>query len=421
MTTDQVSYRALLAKQGFAGLLLAVSVGRLASGLIPFGLTAVFVQGASYITAGVVSMCFMFITSFTAPWRGRCIDRYSPRRMLPLFAASSVLVIGLGFVVLHFAVGKVFGVFLVCIGSALTPLNSVVLRSIWSLIAPSEAERKALHALDSLLEEGVYVLSPLLVAALWLAVGPDWAILLACFAIAAATGLMFWFGRSAGPDVAAVLAKTNHDHPGSSGGKQSKRGLAVIFTPPGLALTIPMFGFALSMGFGGITFAAWSSMYYVASLTGVLAALSSLGGVVGGLIYGKIQISDSRAVTLYLAMPAFVGLCTLPMLVSSSAVVAGAVAFFGGLVMTPMFIAAFVRVPSTFAKENFNEANASIGSAYNLGAGLGGLIAGVLVERGFLHVAFLASALVPLAAAVVAGAISGGIGATPAKGIASSP
>lgn len=89
MSHSQTSYRTLLAKGGFPGLLLAVSVGRLSSGLLPFGLTALFVQGERYLSAGIVAVCFMFMSSSTAPWRGRYIDRHGARRALPLFSMAT--------------------------------------------------------------------------------------------------------------------------------------------------------------------------------------------------------------------------------------------------------------------------------------------------------------------------------------------
>ena len=397
VSNNAISYRTLLNKPGFVGLLFAVSVGRLASGLVPFGLMAIFAQGEKFMLAGGVSAIFMLVTALSGPWRGRCVDRYSARRALPLLACASGTAIALGFAAFHFAANAWVGVALVCLGGAMVPVNGAVVRSIWSLIAPSEAERKAMHALDSLAEESVHVLSPLVVAAIWLLVGPDWAVLLGCLAIGGGTGLLFWFGHAAGPEVAAVLLRKN---PPKTKNLLAKSG--IVFTPAWIALTLPMFGFAMCMGFASINFAAWASTNYVTSLTGVLAAMTSVGGIVGGLIYGKVRISTQAATKLYLIMPAFVGLFTLPMFFSNALFVAGSVALLVGLVMTPMFIAAYVGIPNSFSKENFNEANASIGSAYNLGSGMGALLAGVLVQQVSMHISFIGAVALPVFATMTA-------------------
>ncbi|WP_095211873.1 transporter [Burkholderia sp. ABCPW 11] len=399
---SNTSYRALLAKRGFAGLLLAVSVGRLTSGLLPFGLAALFVQGASYLAAGVVAVCFMFVTSITAPWRGRYIDRHGARRTLPFFSIASIVLIATGFAVIHYSQIKLAGAAIVSVGASLTPINSVVLRSIWSRVAPDEAQRKALHALDSLLEEGIYMLTPLMVSVIWFFAGPDWAILLACCSIGAGTFLLFWFGKIAGVD---ALFDEKHGVRSTSS-NLAKMKAPVIFTRPGLSIAIPMFAFALTMGIGTIAYAAWSSAHYTTSLTGIFASLSSAGGLVGGLVYGKAKISDSTASRLYFTMPAFVGLCTVPMLLTTSATIAGCVALVSGLVMTPMFIAAYVRVPLTFGKRHFNEANASIGAAYNIGSGLGSLLAGAIIQHGQFRTAFACSVFVPIVASFVGAMIS---------------
>ncbi len=146
------------------------------------------------------------------------------------------IAIALGFAAFHFAANAWIGTSLVCLGAALASVNGTVVRSIWSLIAPSEAERKALHALGSLAEESVHVLSPLIVASLWLLVGPDWAIFLGCLAIGGGTGLLFWFGHRAGSDVDAVLLRKN---PPKEQNRAARSG--IVFTPAWIALTLPMF------------------------------------------------------------------------------------------------------------------------------------------------------------------------------------
>lgn len=67
-----------------------------------------------------------------------------------------------------------------------------------------------------------------------------------------------------------------------------------------------------------------------------------------------------------------------------------------------MFIAAYVGIPNSFNKENFNEANASIGSAYNLGSGTGALLAGVLVQQVSMHISFVGAVALPVFATMTA-------------------
>jgi predicted MFS family arabinose efflux permease len=62
----------------------------------------------------------------------------------------------------------------------------------------------------------------------------------------------------------------------------------------------------------------------------------------------------------------------------------------------------FGLIPNSFKKENFNEANASIGAAYNLGSGSGAMLAGVLVEQMSMRTSFLGSVTLPLVATITA-------------------
>lgn len=401
MNGSNVSYMDLLSRRGFIGLLLAASLGRLAAGLIPFGLTAVYMQGNDFLSAGVASICFMFASSLTAPVRGRIIDRYSPKVALPVMTLLTTISLCFGFILLNDGDALYYGASCVLVASAVAPLNSVVLRSTWSIVAPDEDERRALHALDSILEESVFVCSPLLVAALWTFMGPQWAILLGSAIILFGTLLLFYFAYRSGSQVIDVFeAKTLP--------KKAPRLFKkpIVLTASGLVLSLPMLSFALAIGFCNIAFSPWSSIHSTVAFTGVLAAATSVGGMVGGLMYGKLKLSDRRAGIAYFVMPCLSAVFILFMACSTRSIYSLAIAFMVGLAMTPMFITAFVRVPKMFARKNINEANASVGATYNVGAGIGALLAGYLIENYTLPFTFCIAALIAISTIALAALVA---------------
>jgi len=381
-------------KPGFAGLLFSISLGRLAAGLIPFGLSAVYLQNEQFLSAGIASVCFMTLASFTAPWRGRIIDRYSPNVTLPTMAVAATVLIIVASLLFDNFTGSYWGVFFVLLASLVAPLNSVVLRSVWSIVAKNEAERKSLHTLDSTLEESMFVFTPLLVALIWSTIGPQWAVALGGVAIAMSTASMFFFAYRAGSDVIAVFERKSVAPETEEASKGS-----IVMSAAGLALTMPMFGFALVIGFCNISFAAWSSSHVTVSFIGVLAAVTSLAGVAGGLLYGKANVSENVSRLAYLMMPAVIGAVTAVMAFVVTATGAIVVAFIIGIAMTPIFIAAFVSVPALFKANRFNEANASIGAAFNIGSGCGSLLAGLVLEYASLGSSFFIIALISFLAA----------------------
>ncbi|WP_019223706.1 MFS transporter [Bartonella rattaustraliani] len=319
------------------------------------------------------------------------MDQYGAQRILTLSSFLSVSFLVTAFTIIHY--GQLIGALYVIIGSGLSALNNIILRSIWSKITKDETTRKALHNLDSTLEELIYIFTPLIVSSLWAFLGPDSAILLAASSIALGTFLhIFYFAHYAGEHVNSILDEKVGPNTTKRDKATSKR-RSIIFTKSGIGLILPMFGFALAMGMSKIIYVAWSSTYYTSSLVGLLSALTSMGGLIGGLLYGKIKLSDQITTKLYFILPMFFGVCMIPMALTSSLIIVLIVSLMVGLAITPLFVAAYMRVPHSFHKKYYNEANALIGSTYNIGSGIGSILVSCLAEYGTIALLFICASL----------------------------
>ncbi|WP_353061696.1 hypothetical protein [Arcanobacterium hippocoleae] len=75
-------YKEILSDREASPLLLAINFSRLAAGLVPFGLIALYASKHEYMFAGIASSLLMAAGALTAPYKGRLIMRFSPLRTI---------------------------------------------------------------------------------------------------------------------------------------------------------------------------------------------------------------------------------------------------------------------------------------------------------------------------------------------------
>ena len=131
-------------------------------------------------------------------------------------------------------------------------------------------------------------------------------------------------------------------------------------------------------------------------------SLDSVGGILAGIIYGRLPDRQSHpwrryfiSVLILVFGATLVAVSVnLPLIMFASLVI--------GASLTPMYIIAFVLVGSLFPKERHTLVNASIGSAYNLGSGCAALAVGAVLGRWQLSTTLILVALVALVLGSVA-------------------
>lgn len=388
------TYGGILRRRGLAGILGAAMIGRLTAGVVPFGAVALFSDSERYTEAGFAFATFLIVGALTGPWRGRLVDQYSAARVLP---ALTVPFVGLVVVAaltssLPWAVVSIAGFGL---AAALTPPGGAVLRTVWTVISRTDDEKKALHSLDSVLEELTFVLSPLLVAAVWFTVGPRVAVIIGGMSAVVGISLLMMFAKVAGSWVWEAFTQTNPSvaERGSSGDRRTR---SLVRERNGVALLAPMVGLGLALGVVGVLMPAWAGQDHRPELSGVLLAVISAGGTISGLIYGKVTAKPSRWIQ-YAAAGVLVAGGVVALAATERLVVGLLAALVIGVGMTPMFIVAYLLVGDAVSRARLTEANSALRSAYNLGSGGGAASIGLLVTLTSISLSLLATAAVVLA------------------------
>ncbi|WP_317642494.1 MFS transporter [Bombiscardovia apis] len=374
-------------------MLLAANISRAASGLIPFGLVAFYTSRSQFMEAGIVSTVSMLAGAVTAPYKARLLTRMSPARLLlPLAVAGGALIIAAQTVALG---GALFGVsaLLLAMGFAVLPPTPAVIRELWTQLTPSEAASRTLHALDSVLEELTFALTPLLTSLIWALSDPYWAIVLGVVLAVVGNALIIAVGSRQGTATRHLLRTPIAAEPNSAlaGDTRAERHrfklrLAPDVIPNALSLLLPIACLGLAMSALTIVLPAWSQRVTGSQpLSGVLLSLISWSGTLAGFIFGRMRLkaSDSRqyqfeSLLLLAAVGLFAVSTFLPAILALLLAFCAALLF--GAAMTPLFVSSYVLVGPAFAGSLQSSMNAALGSTYNLADGLASLAFAALLQ-----------------------------------------
>ncbi|WP_225833607.1 MFS transporter [Streptomyces sp. NK08204] len=236
-----------------------------------------------------------------------------------------------------------------------------LMRTLWGRLTADEAQRQCALSLDTAAESTVFALGPVL-GGLLVAASSAAATLAVCAALA-----IIGFGL-----LATGLRRTPASVRVASAARPRSPLRAPGFTP--LLLLVLAVAGALCL-FEVAVLAAWGTL-----VAGVLTTLFSVGGVLGGLVYGRRRWRGALA-----RRPVVLAACStvcyaLPALVCS-APAAGIALLLTGACTDVLLITAYQLVDRLVPHGSRTEAGAWINTAYNLGAAMGTAAGGVLVDR----------------------------------------
>ena len=359
-------YASVLRGQGTAVPLTASIVGRLTLGMTSLALLLLVREtSGSYAVAGLVSGAYALSFGVLGPALARLADRTGPVQALRITAVLHPALLVAVVVTASSDVPLPVLLLPTVIAGATVPPHGPVMRALWAdaLSGPALA---AAYSLESVVVELCFVLGPLLVASLTAALGPS-APVLASAALAGAGAL--WL--SATPRVRAV--RPQHERHGSRFGPLSSPAVRALL------LTVA----AVGATFGAVEVAVPAFVEKQGarvSSAGVLLAVWSLGSVVGGLLYGGLDLRTPHRSQLPVLVTALAAGTALPLLATGTTAL-GATLFAFGLTVAPFSACNSVLLGQAAPPGTVTEAFAWNTSMVFGGAALASSLSGVLVER----------------------------------------
>lgn len=349
-------------------------VGRLGYGVLPLSFLFTARQATGSFPAASAAVAVLGLGTLAMPLQARALDRWGQRRVLPPVAGAWVGALGVALALSLEGVSAPAA----WVATALplgvcAPALGPSMRAQWRWFTDGTDLRARAYSLDTVAEEVLYLVGPVLAAAL-LALGPArWGlVLVAALAIIGTTGL-------ATSPAAPVRTETR---------SRSRSGLAGPVRLPGmgrLLATMACFGAGAALTLTGVAAAA-DGVGHPSWAGGVEAGIAA-GSVAGGLLWASGRRPFPVPALLLGSAVVLLGAAAAPFWV------AAALLAVGGMAWAPTFVEAFQAADRLAPEVHRTEASTLVNTATNLASAVGTALTGAVVAAG-------ASPYLPAAAAV---------------------
>ena len=356
-------YRSVLSVPGSPRLYATGVLARIPQGMSALSiLLLVRACTHSYALAGLAVGGEALASAAAGPPQGRLVDRFGRARVLaPCALAQAALFIALALGAhVHAPAGALVG--LACGVGAAQPAIAPSVRARLRTLFGQPAVRESAYALESVIQELIWITGPLIVAVVVAASSPSGALLVAA-ALCVAGTLLF------------VTASASREPPSAT----PRRREAVLRAAPELrALLVPVALMGASIGATDVGLPSLALHAGSRASTGLLLAVWSLGSMVGGLAHGSREW-DRSVPERYRRLLMLAVVCALP-LVFARSIAAGLVgALLTGLTIAPVFSCQYTLVGRAATEGTETEAFTWVSAALVTGMAGGSALSGTLV------------------------------------------
>lgn len=376
-------YRHILSVPGALRFSGSALVARLPIAMDTIGIVLLVTGvGRSYGLAGAMSAAYLLAAAALAIPQARLVDRLGQGPVLTV-AAVVFAVAMTGFVVVVQSGGPEWASFVgvVIAGSAFPQVGSCV-RARWSHVLDARVDIDTAYALESSVDEVVFMTGPILVTVLATTLHPVVGLGTAILAGTAGT-LYFASQRSTAPHPTRRVRGAGRD-------------------PLRLAVMAPVcvVGLALGTLFGAaeVSTVAFASERGLEGYAGPLLALWAAGSLIAGVITGMVTWRIGPATRLRQGSVAmFVAM--VPLSLIGSMWVMGGWLFVAGFAIAPTMVASLSLVEQAVPRSRLTEGMAIVETALVAGVAPGAALAGHVIDTRGASTAYLVSLAAGLVAA----------------------
>jgi len=374
----------------FPGAMLFSLTGlfaRLQLSMASMGATLLIVhERGSYGLAAQITAVYAIAGAIISPQVSRRIDVYGQQKVVPLQLAVHVpSILALIFVATMNGLTPLLFVLSFLAGASQLSVGSLV-RARWSKIYTGTPQLRTAFAMESLVDEIVFIAGPPLATFLAYQVAPSAALLFATSVLAIGSTFL-------------VLQHSTQPVP-SGMSTPGTRGSAIQL--PGVAAVTAIFIFIGGV-FGSfeITTIGFAQDNGIEGLTGVLLALYSIGSLIAGFVFGATTFRATLP-KQFLAAALLLAVVSAPLALMSTPWLLGLAAFIAGFAVAPVLISGMSLVEHIVPGIRLTESMTWTTGGLSVGLAGGLLFSGLIVDATSASTAYLVTSGCALAACVVA-------------------
>ena len=380
-------YRQILTVPGAFAFAGAGFVARMPASMTGIGIVLlVSSTTGSYGVAGGVAAALSFAYAVVAPQLARLVDRLGQARVL----APAVIVHALALAALMAAAVAdtphwTLYATAVLAGASVVSIGSLV-RARWTHLLTGTSRLHTAYALESVIDELIFVVGPVLVTLL-------------------ATEVHRLAGLSAVATFAVVgglaLAAQRHTEPPLRHRPDGERHVSAVRSPTLLVLLPVMAGFGGIFGAVEVAVVAFADEAGARGVSGPILAAYALGSLISGVWYGAVAWRSSLTRRFVVACGAM-AVSVLPLPLAPNLAVLAVAVFIAGFAISPTLIGGFALVQAGVPSGALTEGLAWISTGLGIGVTLGSALAGQVIDEYGASQAFLVAVATGLGAAVIA-------------------
>lgn len=379
-------YRELFTAPGSRGFVLAGLVARMPIAMTGIGIiTMLALLRGNYGLAGAVAATFALTSALMAPQIARRVDRLGQSRVLPLAASISVFGILALLACTHWQAPD-WTLFVCAVLAGFMPSVSAMVRARWTHIYRGTPRLQTAYALESVLDEAVFIAGPPVAVGLSVALFPEAGPLAAALFLTVGV-FAFVIQRSTEPP---VQVQTD-----TCGGSILRLGGMRVL----LLLLVAMGTIVGTVDVVSVAFAQHQGQPAAAS---IVLSVYAFGSCLAGLVFGALKL-ETPLPRLFLWCGVATAVSTLPLLLASNILGLSVAILLSGLFFAPTLIVAMTLVEQMVPGTRLTEALTWLISGLGIGVALGAAVSGQVVDALGARTGFvvaLAAGVVVLAAAV---------------------
>ncbi|WP_134322264.1 MFS transporter [Cumulibacter soli] len=369
-------YREVLRTPNTALMELFGFIGRLPLSMVGLGSVFLIVgeyPGSSYGLGGTVAAVGAVATAILGPILGRLADRYGQRRVLVpvviMFGAGAGLFI---VAVQNHAPAWMLYATAAIAGGFIPPVGSM-LRARWAYMLEGSSRLPTALAMESVLDELVFILGPVLVTVLSTSGHATTGMVVAA-AFAVCGSLLF-------------ATQTRTEPPPGRDLDQLRSTGSPIKIPGLMILCVVALAMGTVLGTFELVLTAFAREQGSGSMAGVLIAALAIGSMLSGLVWGTIDWLAPLNRRLVLLLGALT-LATLPTLIISNIWLMTLFVAVCGIAVSPSLITMFTICEEIVPREQTNEGFTWLGTMLALGVAVGTSLSGVVTDEYSPNLAF---------------------------------